>query len=177
MNYLKNYTVPFKGLRDGTHVFDFDVDKKFFEQFEHSEIDNGKFSVVVKLEKNDTFLVLDFTTKGIIELECDRCLENFDLKIESEDRLIVKFGEEIFDSRYIGEELQEISHQQSEINIAQYIYEFIHLHLPYKRVHPDDDSGNPTCNQEVLKSLGKYIIYEENEPDPRWDKLKGLLKN
>jgi uncharacterized metal-binding protein YceD (DUF177 family) len=176
VNYLKNYTIPFKGLRDGTHIFDFEVDNKFFEQFEHSEIENGKFSVVVKLEKNATFLALDFITKGIIELECDRCLEKFDMKIESEDRIIAKFGEEIFDSRYIGEELQEISHQQSELNVAQNIYEFIHLHLPYKRVHPDNKQGKPTCNPEILKSLGKYITYEEHEPDPRWDKLKGLLK-
>lgn len=177
MNYLKNYIIPFKGLRDGKHIFDFEVENKFFEQFEYSEIENGKFSVVVKLEKNTTFLALDFIIKGSIEIECDRCLEKFDLKIESEDRIIVKFGEEIFDSRYIGEEIQEISHQQSELNIAQYIYEFIHLHLPYKRVHPDDKKGKPTCNVKILKSLGKYVIHEEPELDPRWDKLKGLLKN
>ena len=177
MDHLKNYIIPYKGLKVGTHVFDFNVDKTFFEHFEHSEIENGKFSVSVELEKGDTFLALTFLINGAVQLECDRCLENFDLKIETEDHVVMKFGDEVFDSRYIGEEVQIVSHQQSEINIAQYIYEFIHLHIPLKRVHPDDDSGNPTCNKDALDALNKYSASEEHHADPRWDKLKDLLKN
>ena len=178
MDYLKNYSIPIKGLKVGTHVFDFEVEKTFFEQFEHSEIKDGTFKVVVELEKGESFLALNFFITGKTTVECDRCLEPFDQEIESEDKIVIKFGDEIYDSRYIGEEVQIMSHNESEVNVAQYIYEFIHLHIPLKRVHPSDEDGHPTCNENVLEALEQHTVNEEQqEVDPRWDKLKDLLNN
>lgn len=164
------------GLKDGKHTFDFIVDEKFFDEFEYSEIKNGQFDVIVELEKNATFLALVFIASGSLEMKCDRCLEKFDLKINSHDKLIIKFGNEVYDSRYIGEEVQIVSHNQSEINVSQYIYEFIHLQLPYKRMHPNDENGNPTCNIEALNKPGEQKTQKDKTIDPRWDKLKDLLK-
>ncbi len=177
MDYLKNYTISYKGLKDGIHIFDYIVDKRFFEQFEHSEIKNGNFTIVAKLEKSPTFLAIDFVINGRINTQCDRCLESLDLPIQATDKIVIKFGDEVFDSRYIGEEIIVVTHQQSEINIAQYIYEFIHLNIPYKRVHPDNENGSPTCKGEALDKLDDYLAHEQEQSDPRWDKLKDLLKN
>ena len=74
MNYLSQYTIPFSGLKEGEHLFDFIADDRFFAGFEESEITKGSVAVQVKLEKRSTYLRLSFALKGEVELICDRCL-------------------------------------------------------------------------------------------------------
>src|SRR5690606_6420617 len=59
--------------------------------------------------------------------------ENFDLPIQGELKLLVKFGEEFNNE---NEELLILPHGEYQFNIAQYIYEMIVLSVPQKRVHP-----------------------------------------
>ena len=66
---------------------------------------------------------------------------------------------------------------EHELDLKQYIYEYIHLALPIKRVHPDDKNGKSTCDPEMLKKLKEHIVNNENENDPRWDELKKLMNN
>ena len=47
-------------------------------------------------------------------------------------------------------------------------------------MHPDDEFGNITCNPEMLEKLEEHMIEQDSNEeisDPRWDKLKDLLKN
>jgi len=59
------------------------------------------------------------------------------------------------------------------------LYEFIHLALPIRRVHPLDKNGKVDCNPEMIKKLNKLLITEEkqNNTDSRWDKLKKLIND
>jgi uncharacterized metal-binding protein YceD (DUF177 family) len=43
-------------------------------------------------------------------------------------------------------------------------------------VHPDDENGNSTCDSEMLNLLDsmQQKEHDENEIDPRWEKLKEL---
>ena len=68
---------------------------------------------------------------------------------------------------------------EHELDLQQHLYEFICLALPIKRIHPDDKSGNSTCDPDMLKRLKELIIEDENENenDPRWDELKKLMNN
>ncbi len=36
------YTIPISGLREGKQTYDFGIGREFFEQFEESEIKEGK---------------------------------------------------------------------------------------------------------------------------------------
>ena len=69
-----------------------------------------------------------------------------------------------------------------EIDIAQYIYEMIVLSIPLRRVHPGVKDGS--LKTEALTKLNELTIkeakkrekeQEEENIDPRWDKLKQLL--
>jgi uncharacterized metal-binding protein YceD (DUF177 family) len=70
-----------------------------------------------------------------------------------------------------------------EINIAQYIYEMIVLSIPLRRVHPGIKDGS--LKTEALTKLKELAIEEQKKEnkeekeqentDPRWDKLKQLL--
>ncbi|GAG53875.1 unnamed protein product, partial [marine sediment metagenome] len=56
---------------------------------------------------------------------------------------------------------------------------YIHLALPPKRAHPDDENGKSMCDAEILKKLkelkGKEIEKQDN--DPRWEALKKIKFN
>ena len=89
--------------------------------------------------------------------------------IDSENRLLVKFGKSIED---IDPDILSVPTDEHELDLQQQIYEFIMLALPIKRVHPVDKNGKSTCDPVMLKKLEELIIEEEKENDPRWDELK-----
>ena len=175
MKRQSQYVIAYKGLKDGLHLFDFKVDDLFFESFEESEIEKGDVNIHVSLNKKPTILEFLFEIDGKVTVSCDRCLDPVELEIEYEAPLYVKFGEETHEET---DELYVISEQETEIDLAQFIYEFVHLSLPYRRVHPDDENGNSTCNKEMLKRLEELSVNEEKpDTDPRWNNLKDLFNN
>ena len=171
----RQFVIPFKGLSIGKHNFVFDIDDKFFDDYEQSEITKGKIHVEVDLDKRTNLLELYFTLAGNVMITCDRCLDEFKMPIEFTTEMFIKFGDVTEEQT---DEIIVLSHNEFELDVAQYIYEFVHLSLPYKRVHPNDSKGRSTCNEEMLKKLEEYIIREKDEDnDPRWDDLKNLLNN
>lgn len=171
----RQFVIPFKGLKVGKHTFVFEIDDMFFDDFEKSEITKGKVHVEVDLDKKTNMLELHFGLMGNVIVTCDRCLDEFEMPIEFTTELFVKFGDVTEEQT---DEIIVLSHNEFELDVAQYIYEFVHLSLPYKRVHPLDSKGNSTCNKEMLKKLDEYVIREnEKNTDPRWDDLKNLMNN
>jgi uncharacterized protein len=169
----RQFVIPFKGLKVGRHDFVFDIDDKFFDGYEGSEITKGNVQAEVILEKKTTMLELYFSLSGKVMVTCDRCLDEFEMPIEFESELFVKFGDVTEEQT---DEIIVLSHNEFEIDVAQYIYEFVHLSLPYKRVHPDDSDGNTMCNKEMLQKLEEYIIREnDDDNESQWDDLKDLL--
>lgn len=167
--------IPFKGLTEGEHDFQFQVDSAFFSQFENSEIKNGQVTVIVDLIKRSTLLELDVEISGEIEIECDRCLDLFNLPISYHGKLYVKFAD--YETSE-DDDLIILNHNEHEVNLTQFVFEYIHLSLPVKRIHPDIN-GKTGCNKEMMAKLNDHIIDEEIEEktDPRWDKLKDINKN
>ncbi len=177
-SYLNAYSIHFKGLKVGKHTFNFEVDSKFFDEFEEGEIKQGKLQVDVMLNKQSQMLDMTFSIDGLVEVVCDRCLEYFDIPISYKGSLYVKFGEEKADE---GEEIIILTNDDSEINVAQYIYESICLSLPIQRYH--GMKGTKTkCNKEMLKKLKSLLLNdskkeETEDVDPRWSKLKDIELN
>lgn len=165
MNVLKEFTIPFVGLKEGMHDYSFEIKDSFFESFEYSEIETGKVHVEVSLERRERMLVFEFKIDGYVDVDCDRCLKAMEYPVKGQERLIVKFGQEL---REESEEIIVIPETDSHIDISSFIYEYIMLLLPFKRVHPD---GDEICSNEVVDKLENHSIQEE---DPRWDALKGL---
>ena len=180
MNYLSKYDIAFKGLNEGDHQFEFECDDTFFEKFENSEVKKGKIKVKVNLTKQSTLMILDFTVKGTVELMCDRCLDNYHEKVKNNNKLFIKFGNQ---TEEMSDDVIVVSTDEYHINTAQYIYELIILGLPIKHVHPFDKKGNSGCDPEMLNTLNKYLVEEDDfykeEPqvDDRWSELKKLLDN
>jgi uncharacterized protein len=166
------YIIPLSGLKEGWHAYNFEIGETFFGQFEGSEITKGDLAADVELDKHASHLDIKIRITGEVIISCDRCLEIFSYPIESENRLLVKLGNKWDDD---DPDLLSIPVDEHELDIKQYLYEFIHLSLPLKRVHPDDKNGKSTCNPEMLLKINEHAL--NDEIDPRWDKLKKLMNN
>lgn len=173
-NNDRDYRLKFVGLKEGKHHFEYKIDKTFFEEFNYDEFQNADIEVNVVLTKKNTHLELDISNKGTINVSCDLTLEHFDLPINNAVSLVVKFGAQFEE---VDENLITIPTGSHEIDIQQYIYECIVLGIPQKKIHPGVADG--TLDSEILDKLNDLKanknIEENNETDPRWDKLKELL--
>jgi len=173
---LKQYTIPFVGLKLGIHQFDFNIDNQFFEHFEYDEFNNVTIALKLALEKQTTLLNLDFEFEGSVNVPCDVTNEPYDQPVAGSFSLVVKFGPEFNDEQ---EELLVLPHGSYEVSIQQCVYESIVLSLPAKRIHPGVLDG--TLDSEVLERLeelspkGEEVKQKDLQTDPRWDELKKLL--
>ncbi|MFP2995257.1 DUF177 domain-containing protein [Spongiivirga sp. MCCC 1A20706] len=174
MKQLKEYNIPFVGLKVGKHQFEYEVGKTFFETFEYDDFNDVNVKVDLLLEKKSNMLELAFTSSGSVNINCDITNEPFDQYTDGALNLVVKFGDEYNDE---NEELLILPHGEYQINIAQYIYEMIVLSIPSKRIHPGVKDGS--LKSDILEKLEelqpKQTDEDSGEIDPRWDTLKKLL--
>lgn len=169
MNYFRQFIIPFSGLKLGEHHFDFEIDSTFFDHFEYSEIKQGAVNVHLSMEREEKMLVMHFTLEGTITVPCDRCNEPVDLEINGDEDLIIKFGSDFIEE---SETVQIIPEGETQIDLSPFLYEYIHLAMPVRRVHPDDENGNSLCDPEILKRLEE--LPAPSGPDPRWEALNKL---
>jgi len=179
MRDLKEFTIPFVGLKLGEHHFDFTIDNTFFEHFEYDEFNGATISLDVLLDKKTTFMEFTLTYKGDVNVNCDVTNESYNESVPGIYHFIVKFGDDFNDE---NEDLLQIPHGSYEVNIQQFIYESIILNLPSRRIHPGIEDG--TLQSDILDKLEelspKATKEDTEEPqqgptDPRWDSLKKLL--
>lgn len=172
MKVNKEFLIPFVGLKQGKHQFEFEIDKKFFEYFDFDEYENVNIKVDLTLDKKSTMLELSFKHKGTVNVPCDISNENFDLPVKGKLNLIVKFGEEYNDE---NDEMLVLPHGEYQVDVSQYIYEMIVLSVPLKRVNPESVRNSITEDKIEPAAEKPAGTDTKEETDPRWDKLKNLL--
>lgn len=172
MKDLKQFNIPYIGLKETSHIFEYQIDNTFFTLFQFDEFFDANIHIVLELEKTSTMLKLLFRATGTINVNCDISGESFDQEINATLPLLVNFGEEYNDD---NEEIIILPYSEFQLNVAQYIYEMLVLAVPAKRVHPKVLDG--TMESEALKKLEKLSIKEKptENVDPRWDKLKNII--
>jgi uncharacterized metal-binding protein YceD (DUF177 family) len=176
MKALKDYIIPYIGLKVGEHCFDYQIGNTFFQNFEYDEFNEVDVKIDLRLEKKTTFLELYFFASGIVNVNCDLTNEPYNQAINDQLKLVVKYGNEYNDE---NEDILIVPHGEYEINVAQYIYELIVLSVPTKRIHPGIEDG--TLQSDILSKLEELSPSEDNkiktseDIDPRWNNLKKLL--
>lgn len=160
------YNIKFSGLKDGNHLFDFDLEKTFFEEFEDYNINSGHGKLEVLMSKKVNLLSLNFRFSCVLVSTCDRCNDELSINLSGEDNVYVKFGEK--DISNDDESLLVIPTDSYQINIDSTIFELIATKIPLKIVHDKESE----CNQEILDKLNNSFA---ESIDSRWDGLKELL--
>jgi len=175
MKELKEYTIPFVGLKQGTHRYDFEIKQSFFEHFEYEDFNSADIALDVTLIKKSTLLEFTLEFNGRVGVHCDVTNEPFDQPVEGIFHFVVKFGEAYNDEE---EDILILPHGSHEVNIQQQVYESIVLAVPAKRIHPGVADG--TLKNDILDKLEELSPSSDgdsssDETDPRWDTLKKLL--
>lgn len=166
------FRIPFVGLKIGTHPYEFEVDKSFFEGVEYSLISDGKVHVNLELEKKETMMIGEFAIEGSVNTTCDRCNDPLELPISGTYRVVYKFGNEISDD----ENLIVLPEETYELDIAPQLYEFMCVSLPTRLLHKPGE-----CNEEMMALYNQHIInagepdedelddWDEDDEDTDWD--------
>lgn len=182
MNPLRAYDIHIVGLDNKRYEYDFTSDSSFFAAMEQELIKTGHVQTHLVLEKSETMIRLDFHIVGTVDQTCDRSLDEYEEPVNTEQTMLLKFGDH---NEELSDEIELIERNTATINVAHYIFEFISLSLPMKRLHPrfrDEDDYDDDQNGKVIYRSGDDK--EENNDaddqpaiDPRWAALRKLSDN
>ena len=171
---MEEYVVRLSGLEDGTHEFGFTLDDSFFATYDYDEIKSGAVEASVYLVKKPGVLTLDIHLEGMVNLTCDRCLEQYQQAVDKQEQLFLKYGDH---TEELEDNVVMIPWETHEIRVAHYLFEFIVLSLPLKKVHPDREDGSNGCNPNMMNKLKEHAIRKgDQEIDPRWNELKKIIE-
>ena len=172
---LKAFNINIIGLSNKVHHFDYQFGDEFFVHYGTGLIEKGRFEAAVELDKHETFIQASFIIKGSAKLICDRSLDPFDYPIEFEKNIMFKYGDS---NQELSDEIVMIHRDSDSLELGQYIYEFIGLEIPIKKLHPrylDELEGDNT-EGKLIYSSGEtsHDRDSDDDIDPRWEKLKKL---
>ena len=189
MGKFELYNIDLKNLTPGVHEFDYHLENKFFLDIDGDQVQKGKVNVHLTVKKTSMMFEMDFHIEGVVIVSCDRCLDDMEQPVESDNRLVVKFGKEYSEE---NDEIVIIPEEEGKINIAWFLYEFIALSIPMKHVHAPGK-----CNKAMASKLRQHTARSVDEDDdfdtdfdddvedvpgdvqidPRWAALKNLVEN
>ena len=171
------FIIPLNGLATGKNDFFWNVGKEFFESFGNTEILDAEIDVRVVVEKSGRYIGVDCDIDGEVVVECDRCLDEVVIPLETEALLSVKYGEdESSDEPQDGErEVVMVPDTDAELDMSQIIYDYVCLALPMQRVHEDGDC-NPAAMRCLAGTDADDAAPDEVDVNNPFAALKDLLK-
>jgi len=187
MSKFGQYNIVLKDINDEVRVYEFDLTDEYFAKIDSPEVKKGKVGAKVSVKKKIGVYELSFILDGVIQVPCDRCLDDMNQPIHHEDVLQVKFGASWSEEN----EIVVVPESEGSINIAWFMYEFIVLNIPIKHVHAPGE-----CNKSMVTKLKRHItrqkddtddnslfefddsdddtIADDTQVDPRWENLQNI---
>lgn len=156
----REFVIPFVGLKQGSHEFNFRIQKSFFDAFENTLINDSDLVVELILEKKETMMVANFDLSGDVTSTCDRCDDPVSVPIDGRFRIVYKFGFEQSED----ENLIVLHPEAYEINVQNQIYEFMVVLLPSRVTHEVEED----CNQEVMETYRQFIVNPGDDEEDEW---------
>ena len=169
---IESFKIDLKALPQGVSTYEYKLDDEYFKAIEAPDVQRGELSSSLSVNRTDDFFELIFHTEGVIHIPCDICLDDMDLEIHSDDRLVAKFGEDYSED----DDLVTVAENEGILDVTWFIYEFIALNIPIKHVHAPGK-----CNPAMIEMLNEHSAArsgeeEETAVDPRWAALLKLKK-
>ncbi len=126
------------------------------------------FSGYFKLKKLGIEVKLEGFLKGVVVLECDRCLTSYDFPIEHSFKIdILPLASlNLEEEKELSEEEMEVSfYENSWISFYELLKEEIFLSLPYKKLCKPDCKGLcPVCGTNLNKKTCQCKVYKKDSP-------------
>lgn len=164
--------INISNLNEGEHSFVFNVKGGEIDLDDLNFI--GDVKVSIKLYKTYNQVDLKINLVAIVKIPCDRCIEDFDFKINNNFELIYKYSydkNEIDSDDDVLNDFKMISPDVHNIDLKNEIRDYVLLSFPIRRVPDVKDDICVFCKKNVNDILKNP---DSNEINPVWDKL---LKN
>lgn len=189
MGKFQAYNIQLNTLSIGTHSYELKLDNQFFKNIDSEVVQKGSVNVGVTVKRDADRFELSFQIQGVVQVPCNRCLDDMELEVALKEQFFVKFGKEYAEE---DDNIVIVPEEEGAINVAWFLFEFVALAIPIKHVHP---AGK--CNKSMSAKLRKHMTRssdgeEDNdsfgfdddatsdnevvETDPRWDELKKLIE-
>ena len=175
MKHTREFEIAWQGLKPGPHTYVYDIDDRFMEAREVDEsFKDWDARITLKLDKHESFFMLHFDIDGHVTVPCDRCGDDFKLRLWDEFDLVIKLMGE--DAEDIEDEVDVafIPRSETVIDIGNWLYEFLMLSIPLQHIHPDNPDGSPGCNQQALNLLDQLSELPEETVNPLWKGLASI---
>jgi uncharacterized protein len=160
---LRAFEIDIVSLKNKAYEFQFNVGNDFFAYFDSDLVQKGNCVAKVGVAKSTSMLKVSYEISGAVELVCDRSLEPFDYPLAHEHLMYFKFGDQNGDD---SDDVVVISRAAQSINVGKYIFEFIGLEIPFKKLHPkfaESDEDN-TNGKLVYSSVTEVENDDQDEP-------------
>ena len=174
MGKLDTFKIDLKGLSAESTVFEYSLDKDYFDDIDSGEIKGGDLHTTLTVRKVADNFELSFHTEGVVIVTCDLCLDDMSLPVTTDNKLVARLG----DCRDDDDELLTIPADDGVLDVAWLVYEFVALAVPMRHVHEEGK-----CNPDMIRRIGQLAVGNNTDSgetaDPRWnelEKLKSIIK-
>ncbi len=165
---FKEYKIPHAGLKKEVHEFSYELDEKFFANFEHALIDKCTIQVNVKFDKRHDPYTIEVDLDGTIWGDCDRCTATLPLTIHTSFIIYVKYIYDEALKEVDDVEIIYIAKDDPDIDITQFIYDYVQLSVPAHKIC-DNPGQTEYCDKDIIRILEQGSTDEST--DPRWADL------
>ncbi|MCF0166240.1 MAG: DUF177 domain-containing protein [Bacteroidales bacterium] len=145
-----NCNIDIKGLGSSVRSSHFDLDGAFFEAFESESIADATLSVDVDLRKSGLQIQGQMNARGFVVVPCDRCLEALRLDVDLEVPFVVMFSDS--QDQEQDSELIVIGSGETQIDMSQFIYDYVCTSLPLQKVHPEGE-----CDPVMMEKMKEIM--------------------
>lgn len=178
MKNNREYEIAWQGLKPGPHTYVYDIDNRFMLEkgFEDESLQNWEAQITLGFDKHENFFMLHFDIDGTVTTPCDRCGDDFDMKLWDEFNLIIKLTNDETAVIEDDDDVVFIPWSETVIDISGWLYEFLLLSVPLQHVHPDGANGVSGCNPDALRLLNELSEsdIEEQATKTLWKGLDAL---
>jgi len=171
MSISDHFSLPYVGMKDGFHSYEFEAGNDFFAAFENSPVNEGTFRILVEVGKRAGLSDLTFKIEGQFAGTCDRCLADIQLPASGVYHLLVKVGNVVSED----DEVIYIKEDETTLYLAQVIYELICISLPLINKYDCESEIPKPCNELVLSKINTTSLPESTSKVGNiWGGLSGL---
>ena len=134
---IESFKIDLKALPQGVTNLEFKLDDEYFQAIDAPDIQRGELQSSLSINRTDDFFELNFHTEGVVHIPCDICLDDMDQSIETDDRLMVKFGDDYSEE----DDLVIVAENEGILDPA--MIEMLQQHSAARSGEEDEESVDP----------------------------------
>ena len=100
------------------HEYSYLLENQFFIDIDGDQVQKGKVDVHLTVKRSSMMFEMNFQIQGVVLVPCDRCLDDVEIPIDTQNRLVVKFGKEYTEE---SDEVVVVPEDEGAINLAWFL--------------------------------------------------------